>query len=87
MLLDRKYNGVIAKNDGTIVQDAIVFRAKDKLVPDMLLHYKELCIKAGCNTLHIDEITALYRRVITYQHQQSDLVKVPDTMDTDLAWP
>ena len=83
-LVDRKYMGIITKADGTVVNDWIVFRAKDKLVLDMLIHYLGLCSGNDCEQQHIDSIHKLIARVRAYQKEFSEKVKLPDTREEDI---
>lgn len=60
--------------------DGIVFLAKDKAVPQMLLSYHAECERLGCGEEHLESIELLYGRVIAFQSSVES--KIPDT-ETD----
>jgi len=60
--------------------NAIVFCAKDKAVPAMLLAYMQQCKRIACGQEHIESINLLIGRVIDYQRDIE--CRVPDT-ETD----
>jgi len=84
MLIDKKYTGIITKADGTVVHDAIIFRAQDQAVPAMLEHYQKLCKELGCDDYQIQVIDELKERVLKYQHEHFS--KVPDTVPEDIIF-
>ncbi len=84
MLIVKKYTGVITKADGTVVHDAIVFRAQDQAVPAMLEFYKVHCKSLGCDDYHLQVIDELKERVLRYQHEHFS--KVPDTVPADIIF-
>lgn len=82
MLIDNKYQGVILKADGEVVNDWIVFRAQDMAVLPMLKFYREHCIKIGAKQFHTDNISRLIDRVEIYQDKYKS--KLPTTFTKDL---
>ena len=81
--IDSKYQttGEITKLDGTpIPQDEplILFRGKDKLLPQLLSHYKQLCQNAGSHQQHLEDIDSLVKNIYSWQEQNQDKVKIPD---------
>jgi hypothetical protein len=68
MAIDGKY-GRVTTEHGTIGDDepVVVFRAQDKLLPDVLLHYRELCEEAGSPDRHLDLITSTRHTVMKWQ--------------------
>jgi hypothetical protein len=86
MIIDRKYTGIISKADGTILNDWIVFRAKDKLVPEMIEAYIQICIDNDCEESHILGMEGLLTRVRRYQEMFPDTVKIPDTTIEDMIF-
>ena len=86
MRMDHKYIGKIFMNDGTTVpkEEWIVFRAKDKFVPEMLDHYIELCEKGGAGQFHVEGMKEIKERVLKYQEDNPNLCKVPDTYVGDM---
>jgi hypothetical protein len=83
MPVDKKYTGVITKADGSVVDDWIVFRAKDKLILYALASYLGACMAEGCSGEHITGIQQLIRRVKVFQAKHPDVVKLPDTKVSD----
>lgn len=86
MVVDKKYSGSIQKADGTVVNDWIVFRAKDKLVPEMIEAYIQICIDNDCEEAHILGMEGLLKRVKKYQKMFPDTVKIPDTTVKDMIF-
>ena len=86
MIVDRKYSGVLTKADGSVVNDWIVFRAKDALVPTMIEFYITQCRDAGCSEEHVAGMTALLHRIRAYQAKFPDMVKTPDTVAEDMVY-
>lgn len=82
--VERKYSGVITKADGTVVNDFIIFRAKDKCVVDTLIYYLGICIERKCEEEHIQAIHNLIARVRKYQKNNPEVVKLPDTKPEDI---
>lgn len=81
--IDGKYktDGAITKNDGTPLPDdepLMLFRGQDKLLPQLLEFYNELCTKAGSPPTQIE---AIYQRIAAIKRWQAanpDRVKIPD---------
>lgn len=82
-MIDKKYTGVITKADGTIVNDWIVFRAKDTALPDTLKFYYKKCKELGASEYHLAGIEKLLDRVMAYREKYSEHIKVPDTVPSD----
>jgi len=61
-------------------ENAILFCAKDKAVPKMLLAYMDTCEKLGCGIEHLESLAAMHTRVLIYQRDIES--RVPDT-ETD----
>lgn len=81
--IDAKYktSGDLTKMDGTPIPEdepLILFRGKDKLLPDLLENYKKLCQDAGSPAGQIDLIRAKIDEVVAWQAAHGDNVKVPD---------
>jgi len=84
--VDRKYTGILTKADGTIVRDWIVFRAKDKLVPEMIEAYIQMCIDNDCEESHIVGMEGVLKRVKKLQRIFHEEVKIPDTNIEDMIF-
>jgi hypothetical protein len=84
--VDRKYTGILSKADGTVIKDWIVFRAKDKLVPEMIEAYIQMCIDNDCEVSHILGMESLLKRVREYQEMFPETVKIPDTTIKDMIF-
>lgn len=81
--IDGKYktDGNITKLDGTPIPDdepLILFRAKDKLLPQLLEDYKKLCQDAGCQPQQIETLVPLIQQVKDWQTANQAKVKLPD---------
>lgn len=81
--IDGKYrtDGNLTKLDGTPIPDdepLILFRAKDKLTPELLEHYKEMCQKAGCQPQQVDSLDELIQQFRDWQVANPDKVRLPD---------
>ena len=81
--IDGKYktDGNVTKLDGTPIPDdepLVLFRAKDKLLPQLLGDYKKLCQHAGCPDQQVATITPLIQQVKDWQATHQDKVKLPD---------
>lgn len=81
--IDGKYktDGNITKIDGTPIPDdepLVLFRAKDKLLPQVLENYKKLCQDAGCQPQQVETLGPLIQRVKDWQTANQDKVKLPD---------
>lgn len=76
-----KIDGTLTKNDGTPLPDnepMIMFRGQDKLLPELLEHYNELCTKAGSPQTQIEAINQRIESIKRWQAANPDRVKVPD---------
>jgi hypothetical protein len=71
MAIDRKY-GRVTLEHSTIGEDepVVVFRAQDRLLPDLLKMYRILCKAAGSPDRHLDLI-----------HQTADTVRAWQAMN------
>lgn len=74
----------MAKSDGEIVDDWIVFRAKDKAILKTLTCYHDECINLKCDSEHIKGIRELILRVENWQKDHPERVRVADTLDSDI---
>ena len=82
-MIDRKFKFVAVnpcKGNFYTEENAIVFCAKDRAVPAMLLEYIRQCRRLGCGQDHLESISLLIDRVNIYQHEVEK--KIPDT-ETD----
>jgi hypothetical protein len=81
--IDGKYktDGNITKLDGTPIPDdepLVLFRAKDKLLPQLLEDYKKLCQDAGCQSQQVETLGPLIQQAKDWQAANPDKVKLPD---------
>lgn len=78
MAIDPKY-GKITLEHGSIGEDepVVVFRAKDKLLPQLLAQYEWLCSQAGTTERHLQLIAEAKQKVIDWQ--KVNPTKVPDS--------
>ena len=87
MKLDAKFEGEIRKvKDGSIVpeDEYVVFLAKDNCFADVLPIYLAKCIKAGCDTEHVDAVLRMIRRVQQWRSEHPERLKYPDAADERL---
>lgn len=78
--IDRKYRFTavgLASGRKYTHANAVVFLAKDALLPDLLDAYHALCLKAGVDERQIKGIQLLKGRVLIYQRRNLAKVKVP----------
>ena len=79
-IIDRKFKFVATnpcKGNVYTEENAIVFCAKDKAVPEMLRAYYDECEKIGAEEEHLESVWLLCQRVIDFQTRHGS--KVPDT--------
>jgi hypothetical protein len=81
--IDRKYqtSGDITKVDGTPIptdEPLILFRGKDKLLPQLLEDYRRLCEEAGSPSEHLTALDEQIKTIKSFQAANTDKVKVPD---------
>lgn len=83
---DGKY-GKVTTEHGDIPDDepVIVFRARDKLLPQVLTRYKALCEQHGSPQRHLDLIQDAVVRISEWQLQHKDQVRTPDS-ERSRAW-
>lgn len=77
---DRKY-GKVTTEFGNIKDDepVVVFRAQDKLLPDLLAFYAYMCIKSGSPQRHLNIIFNSAQGVRNWQAKNRLLVRVPNS--------
>lgn len=81
--IDEKYqtDGDITKLDGTPIptdEPLILFRGKDKLLPELLKRYQELCQQAGSPAGQIESLQKRIDTIIEWQTSNPDKLKIPD---------
>lgn len=81
--IDGKYrtDGDITKNDGTPVPEdepLMLFRGKDRLLPDLIDQYAEMCANAGSPEEHVQTLKEKAESVREWQNNHPDSVKTPD---------
>lgn len=79
-MIDRKFKFVATnpcKGNVYTEENAMVFCAKDRAVPTMLLAYIEKCKEIGCGMPHLQSVNLLLQRVIKYQLEVEG--RIPDT--------
>lgn len=80
MGFDGKY-GRVTTQYGDIPDDepVIVFRARDMTTPDLLAYYLMRCVKKGSPMRHLELIIGSIERFRSWQRDNPDKVKVPDS--------
>lgn len=81
--IDGKYqtSGDITKLDGTPIpldEPLILFRGKDKLLPQLLEKYAALCQEAGSPEQQLTLLRKRIDEINDWQTNHQDKVKVPD---------
>lgn len=78
MAIDRKY-GKVTLEHGSIGDDepVIVFRAKDKLLPEVLAYYYHLCGQAGSPRRHLRILSETMTAIVGWQDEND--TKTPDS--------
>jgi hypothetical protein len=81
--IDGKYktSGDLTKLDGTPLPEdepLILFRAQDKLLAQLLEHYKQLCQSAGSPENQVTLLQQLIDEVKAWQETHPERLKVPD---------
>ena len=82
--IDRKYRFKavsVASGKQHTQSDAVLFLAKDKLLPALLDKYIELCRDNGVGDTQIKGVELLMDRVLTYQLRNINKVRLPDVGD------
>ena len=78
-MIDRKFK-ILAINpcNGKIYteENAVLFVAKDKALPDALFAYRRACEDLKCDDAHIESIGLLIERVVEFQ---VEICEKPDT--------
>lgn len=76
---DRKY-GKVTTEHGSIPEDepVIVFRARDRLSPDVIAYYGSLCVKASPD-FHQDLVKGTLQAFLDWQRDHPDQVRTPDS--------
>jgi len=79
-MIDRKFKFVAVNPCNQKVyteENAVVFCAKDKCLPKALQAYEKECKDRGCESSHLESISLLISRVLTFQEACES--KLPDT--------
>ena len=78
MAIDRKY-GRVTLEHGTVADDepVVVFRAQDRLLPELLSLYRSLCFEASSPRRHLDLIDDSAEAVLNWQ--DSHPIRTPDS--------
>jgi len=77
---DRKYGQVTTEN-GDIPGDepVIVLRGRDRLVPELVKAYRDMCAAAGSPQRHLELIDASAAEIGSWQASNQDKVRTPDS--------
>lgn len=80
MAHDGKYGRVTTEfGDIPDNEQVIVFRGQDKVLPDLLKSYYDLCVLAGSPQKHLDIILDARKRILNWQAVMANTVKVPSS--------
>lgn len=77
MAVEFKY-GKVTLEKGTIPDDepVVVFRAQDKMLPELLDAYHAMCVRDGSPIDHLVRIKETRARIVVWQREHK--TKVPD---------
>jgi len=83
MAIDNKYGKVNFEKPNSIGEDEpiVIFRAQDKLLPKLLMHYYDLCERAESPKKHLNLIMSAGARVLHWQSKNT--TKVPESASHD----
>lgn len=75
---DRKY-GKVTTEFGSIGNDepVVVFRARDSLLPRVLMYYHLFCMKSDCPRYHLNTILDTFYSITQWQFRNKDKVRFP----------
>jgi hypothetical protein len=82
--LDPKYtltgagSCIATVTDGSLVDDAIIFRAQDNAFAAALPGYLAMCKALGCSDDHLKGVETLIDRVTVWRQEHPERCKVPD---------
>lgn len=78
MAHDLKY-GHVTLERGDIAEDepVFIFRAQDRLLPQVLIQYMKLCEREGSPDVHLDNIAKNYMVITEWQHAHE--TKTPES--------
>ncbi len=65
--------------------DAMLFLAKDRALVPMLHHYRQLCESLGAEQRQLNGVDLLIGRVVKWQAEHPQLLKVADIDDTEMG--
>lgn len=84
MGIDGKY-GRVTTEHGTIGEDepVVVFRAQDKLLPDVLTFYELLCKYSGSPQHHLDRIIKSEEEIRFWQRNNFTKIPTSDMLAPD----
>lgn len=71
---------IIKTSNGTEIPEnepCFLFRARDWLAIPVLLHYRQLCIKAGCNDYQVTAINSMLERFRKFAEENPHVMKQP----------
>jgi hypothetical protein len=81
--IDGKYktSGDVTKLDGTPIPEdepLMLFRGQDKLLPELLEKYNELCKNAGSPQDQLDKVAQQIEKIKQWQAANPNRLKTPD---------
>lgn len=86
MAVDGKYGEVVLEH-GDVGEDepVVVFRAKDKNLPQVLQFYYDICRKSGSPDRHLELIKHSHDSISQWQADHPDDVRTP-TSENSRTW-
>jgi len=83
-IIDRKYRfEAVSISSGRkhSEKDAMIFLAEDKLLPEVLDFYAELCVRYNVDRRQLEGVKLVKERVLKYQEKHANKVDLPDVKE------
>lgn len=71
---------LVKTSNGTVIDESeptILFRGRDWLCLPLLMHYRELCVKDGCNEHQLEQIDGMIDRFKKFAEENPAVMKQP----------
>ena len=71
---------LVKTGNGTVIEESeptILFRGRDYLAMPLLLKYREMCVRDGCNDFQLKQVDALIERFATFARENPTVMKQP----------
>jgi hypothetical protein len=71
---------IVKTGNGTVIEESeptILFRGRDYLSLPLLLKYRELCVRDGCNEHQLEQIDGMIDRFAKFAQENPGVMKQP----------